>query len=576
MAAGRARSEELALTAEVVVIFGFAVADGLLPVVGAAPYEVLGRQLPRQLVQMLNGGADRGVRFLPYLTSTNGQRMFLRVRELLPVSTLASLHQRGEVQLLVDGLVTADTLKLRAHHGTTQQLLLDIDIPFRADKPAEALSRMWFELTGVLGWSEKMAPLPVTGPALSWWLVAKDELLTLEAGMQPQADADVLRPAREAIALADVAVVHDVAFETSIVLLRAGKRREQVADMLALLGRSTQRLLSMRRAAALLQAAGDERAAAELLMLVLQRERLPADVESCAAMWFRLGELQLAHEALQAAHQAGELAPAGLAQLAAVADRLGDAALRDRITDQLTKVADLPAPVARLVGSFLVEGDRVAEAHALLKRAAHAYPGDSGLWLDLGRACLMLDRPEEARDALQSAATNAGAGESRRDIERLLRLSKVPGLFAGMRNVDTLLAKGDARWALRQAREVVRRSEHAAEAWLFLGVVRQKLRQERRAESALRRALALDQDLAEAHNRLGILLVGRGDIEKGHEHLVRAVQLAPTDPSAQLHLAQACVLLGRRADAEEHLRTAQDLGARPEMLDAVRRAFFAA
>jgi len=54
------------------------------------------------------------------------------------------------------------------------------------------------------------------------------------------------------------------------------------------------------------------------------------------------------------------------------------------------------------------------------------------------------------------------------------------------------------------------------------------------------------------------------------------VQLAPTDPSAQLHLAQACVLLGRRADAEEHLRTAQDLGARPEMLDAVRRAFFAA
>jgi len=35
-------------------------------------------------------------------------------------------------------------------------------------------------------------------------------------------------------------------------------------------------------------------------------------------------------------------------------------------------------------------------------------------------------------------------------------------------------------------------------------------------------------------------------------------------------------LLGRRADAETHLRNAQQLGARPEMLDAVRRAFFAA
>ena len=142
--------------------------------------------------------------------------------------------------------------------------------------------------------------------------------------------------------------------------------------------------------------------------------------------------------------------------------------------------------------------------------------------------------------------------------------------------VDTTLAKGDAREALRLARTVVRRSRHAAEAWLFLGVVRQKLRHERRAEIALRRALTLDEDLAEAHNRLGILLVGRGEVEKGHAHLLRAVALAPEDPSPQLHLAQACVLLGRRADAETHLRAAQDLGARPELVDAVRRAFFAA
>lgn len=575
MAAGRARSEETGLTAAVVV-FGFAVADGLSPVVGAAPYEVLGRQLPRQLVQMLNCGGDRGVRFLPYLTSTNGQRMFLRIREPLPIATLASLHQRGDVGLLVDGVVQASTLRLRAHHGTTQALMLDLEIPFAADKPAEALSRMWFELTGLLGWNEKPQPLPVTGPALSWWLVAKDELLTIEAGMSASPEADVLRAARESVALADVAAVHEVAFETSAHLLRAGRRRDKVAELLRRIGEHTQSLPAMRRAAALLQAAGDERAAAEALGRALQREQHPADVESCAATWFRLGEFQKAREVLQDAFAAGALSGAGLAQLAAVADRLGDSSLRDRILDQLVVKDDLPAPAARLVGSFLMERERYDDARSVLKRASVAFPQDAGVWLDLGRACLMLDRQDEARDALREAASNAGVDEGRRDIDRLLRLSKVPGLFAGMRTVDTTLAKGDAREALRLARTVVRRSRHAAEAWLFLGVVRQKLRHERRAEIALRRALTLDEDLAEAHNRLGILLVGRGEVEKGHAHLLRAVALAPEDPSPQLHLAQACVLLGRRADAETHLRAAQDLGARPELVDAVRRAFFAA
>ncbi len=574
MAAGRARSEEIGLTAA--VVFGFAVADGLSPVVGAAPYDVLGRQLPRQLVQMLNGSSDRGVRFLPYLTSTNGQRMFLRLREPLPVATLASLHQRGEVKLLVDGFIGASAVRLRAHDGTTHGVLLDLEIPWVADRPDEALSRMWFELTGLLGWGEKLQPLPVSGPALSWWLVAKDELLTIEAGMSASPEADVLRAARESVALADVVAVHEVAFETAVNLLRAGRRRDKVAELLRTIGANTQSLFAMRRAAALLQAAGDERAAAETLERVLQRERNPADVESCAATWFRLGDYEKARAVLQDANEKGSLGGAGLAQLAAVADRVGDSALRDGILDQLVAHRDLPAPAARLVGSFLMERERYQDARSVLARASKAYSQDAGVWLDLARACLMLDLQDEARAALHEAATNAGVDEGRRDIERLLRLSKVPGLFSGMRVVDATLAKGDARQAIRLARGVVRRSRHAAEAWLFLGVVRQKLRLDRRAEMALRRALTLDDGLAEAHNRLGILLVGRGEVENGHAHLVRAVALSPTDPSPQLHLAQACVLLGRRADAETHLRAAQDLGARPELVDAVRRAFFAA
>ena len=38
----------------------------LKPVVGAAPYDVLARQLPRLLVTRLNNGGDRGVRYFPF------------------------------------------------------------------------------------------------------------------------------------------------------------------------------------------------------------------------------------------------------------------------------------------------------------------------------------------------------------------------------------------------------------------------------------------------------------------------------------------------------------------------------
>ncbi|MEQ1632440.1 MAG: tetratricopeptide repeat protein [Planctomycetota bacterium] len=560
-----------------VVVFGFAVADGHKPVVGAAPWDVLARQLPRQLVQTLNAGQDRGVRFLPYLTNTDGHRTFLWVRELLPAATLASLHHRGDVQLLVDGLVQPDAVRLRAHDGATQKLVLDVEVPFRADRPAEALARMWFEVTGVLGWPGRPQPLEVPpGPALSWWLVAKDQLLSIEAGIPSDPAADILRGARESSAALDVPAVHEVAFETCGHLLRSGQRRDQVAQLLRTIGERTESLASMRRCAGLLQACGDERGAAEVFTKVLAREVLPADVETCAGLWFRLRELQNASSVLQLARERSALSPSGLAQLAAVADRLGNSALRDQITDQLAAMESLPIAAARLVGSFLMEREDVAAARAVLQRAVQSNDGDAGLWLDLGRACLVLEDQDAAVTALERAATIASAGESRRDVERLLRLAKVPGLFAGMRTVDTLLAEGNQRPALRAAREIVRRCRHAAEAWLFLGVVRHKLRQERRAETALRRALALDPLLAEVHNRRGILLVARGQIDVGHDHLLRASELAPTDPSPHLHLAQACVLLGRRADAEFHLRNATDLGARPEMLDAIRRTFFAA
>jgi Flp pilus assembly protein TadD len=121
---------------------------------------------------------------------------------------------------------------------------------------------------------------------------------------------------------------------------------------------------------------------------------------------------------------------------------------------------------------------------------------------------------------------------------------------------------------------VARRGRHVADALLLVGIVRQRLGQDRRAERALTRALQLDPDLAEASNRLGILLVSRGQVAEGHARLVRAHELEPKDAAVLLHLAQACVLLGRTADGERHLAAAERNGASPELLTAVRREFF--
>ena len=88
------------------VVFAFAVEDGLAPVVGAAPYDVLARQIPRILVGQLNGDSDRGVRFFPFLGPVDGARSFLRLREPLDPKALVALHKQEGVDRLVDGVYT--------------------------------------------------------------------------------------------------------------------------------------------------------------------------------------------------------------------------------------------------------------------------------------------------------------------------------------------------------------------------------------------------------------------------------------------------------------------------------------
>ncbi|MCC7063026.1 MAG: tetratricopeptide repeat protein [Planctomycetes bacterium] len=562
----------------VAVVFAFAVADGLLPVVGAAPYDVLARQLPRLLVARLNAGGDRGIRFFPFVGPVDGQRNFLNLREQFEPAQLALLHKQGATQLLVDGIFRPGGLHWRVLDGESLKVQIEGCVPFDARKPLDVLVRLEFEITGLLGWMGRPQPAhPLSGEALGWFLVLKDSLLRREANL-PEASPDPLRPLRRCLELArDDEGVRALALDYAVQLLKRGEHREGLAPVLADLAQSpslpTEQL---ERLAVLLHAAGDDAAAATAIgRAAMQSPERPELVERAAAQLFRLERYGEVRGLVELARHRGVASVPALAQLAAVCDRTGDQALRVQLTEELLGMDDLPVPVARLLVSFLIEDDRPLEACQVAERALAKDPAQPMLQFELGRAYLLLDNGSRASEALQQALQRGLPPTIAPQAQRYLRLAAVPGLWSGTQRVENAIAAGDLAEAMAGARELVRTVGRAAETWFLVGLVRHKLGHDRRAERALRRALRIDDRFGDAHNRLGILLVSRGNVEAGHQHLQQAHAIAPQESSPLLHLAQACALLGRIDEARQHIAAAELRGADPQMVEAVRREILA-
>jgi tetratricopeptide (TPR) repeat protein len=558
----------------VAVVFAFAVADGLSPVVGAAPYDVLARQLPRLLVARLNGGGDRGVRFFPFLGTVDGQRDFFVVREPFAPEALAQLHKQGDVELLFDAVLRPGQLHWRLLSGDATKVRAEGDLPFDARRPLDVLPRLEFEVVGALGWTGRpQAQGHHGGELLGWMLVLRDALLRREAGLVDPA-ADPLRPARRCLELAtgDADVEHLV-LEFAAHLLRRGEQKANLAALLAPAALRGDDAARLERLAGLLTAAGDAASAATALARAAARQPERADLVERAAVWlYQLGRDDELRAVVEAARVRGVASDTAIAQLAASHDRAGDRTARRALTEELLARPRLALPVARLVVSFLLEDDRPGEARAVAEHALTAAPDHAMLHFELGRALLQLGAEPAASVALQRAQALGLPPLLRPQAQRLVRMAAVPGLWAGTLAVENALGARDLRAALRAAKRLVRSSAGAAEAWFQLGLVRHKLGRERRAEQALRAALRRDETLADAHNRLGILLVGDGRVDEGHRHLERAHELAPHDSSPLLHLAQACALLERFAEAERHVVAAAEAGADPQLVDAVRRA----
>jgi tetratricopeptide (TPR) repeat protein len=554
------------------VVFAFAVADGLTPVVGAAPFDVLARQLPRLLVARLNGGGDRGVRFLPFLGTLEGERCFLSLREMLEPEQLIGLHRQGEVQLVVDGQLRQHSLHWRVCAGDSAKVLLAGEQPFDPRRPWDVLLRLEFELTGLLGWTGRPAVVPeLAGEACGWFMILKDALLRREAGLP---DQDGLRPLRQCLELAaGVEAVQATALDYAALWLRDGVVPEGLAAALGLLVRhDSLAVAQLERLGALLHAMGDHATAATVAARAAMQAPERAElIERAAATLFRQGRYAEVRAVVEVARQRGVASVPALAQLAAVCDRTGDQVLRQELTEALLGQPDLPVPVARLLVSFLLEDERPQAARSVAERALQKDPAQPLLQFDLGRACLLLHDETTAAQALRNALRNGLPPAVLPQAQRYLRLLAKPGLWRGVQQVESALLGGDPQRARLAAGRLLRVCGSSAEACYQAGLVRHKLGDPRRAEASLRRALRRDPLHPDSHNRLGVLLLERGDYVAGHHHLELAHRLAPTETAPLLHLAQACALLGQIDEADRHLTMAEGLGADSQLLQAVRR-----
>lgn len=559
------------------VVFAFAIADGLKPVVGAAPYDVLARQIPRTLVAQINGADDRGLRFFPFIGSVEGERSFLKLGQLLAPKSLLEIHKQGDVDFLVDGMLHEDHLDWRVIDGTSGDVLMAIELPFTAVDPFTVLPRLAFELTGLLGWNVAVGAAPeLTGPSMGWFLVLQDELLRHEAKLPGHQD-----PLRAAGQCAEIAGededMQQLVLDYMALLLRRGQYREDVVAVGEQLAPKLQDVAKIDRMGGLMFAAGDEAlAVANVVRAALLAPEQAELVERAASMAFRVGDDESVAAVVQAARSAGSSNANMVAHLAASCDRIGDVARRRELIDELLGQGDLPVPVARLIVSFLLEEDQPALARTVIEAALEKAPDQAMLHYELGRACLLLDETARASVALQRALDIGLPDHIAGQGKRLLRLALVPGLWIGTHLVEKAILANDLGAALGAVRSLVRRVGPVAEAWLMFGIVQQKLGRLQRAERLLRRAVRYHDNCAEAHNRLGIVLLQRGAVKEGGEHLAHAHKLSPSDTSTLLHLAQATAMSGQADVAERHIQQAEKLGADPQLVRAVREEIRAA
>lgn len=560
------------------VVYAFAIAEGMRPVVGAPSYGVFARQLPRMVVSALNAQADRGIRFFPLLGPMDGSRRFFDVPELLVPEQLARLHAQGDsVRWICDGRISPSGLRIRIHELPSLRTVLDEEWDFDPLDVLPTARRMLFELSGLLRWEGPLPDLPeLSMPTMSYYLVARDDLLSLEANFERAGPGHWLKAIATAVAQCpDSPYVRDLLVDISRRLVAIHEAEEEVRDLLVEACGMIDEPGFLGSAGIILRSAGYHAQAGAIFEVLGRLPPVRADIAlQVAGYLFGRGELEQALTHLQQAEAAGMSNARVKCQIMVLLQRCGRFEESARLVEEIATMPELPPPVGRLVASELVDMGRHEAALTLVDGLLQEHADQPGLWLEKARALIHAGRAVEAEAALDQVLNQQPNPALHKEAERLRRFSSCPDVLPELRSLDEALSAGDLPRALDLSLGVTVDYPDLAEGWLFLGVVRQRMEEEQPAIDALEQALRVDPELGEAHNRLGILLVGRGRYQDGYAHIKQAVARMPTDSGPQLHLAQACYYLGQIEEGRKALADAERLGARAETVASVRRAFF--
>jgi tetratricopeptide (TPR) repeat protein len=348
--------------------------------------------------------------------------------------------------------------------------------------------------------------------------------------------------------------------ESQLLLRRTAESRQTARRLDAALGPSDPRLLHV---AALLAVHGDCAGAIPILEKMLRATPASREVSyNLSLAYFRSGQYDKAAEVLQPLLDAPHAAEAY--------DLLGAAEeQRNRLPEAIRayrRAAELePASEDYRFdyANALLQHQSVQASLTAFVEAAREFPKSWRMRLGLGSACYMAGDYQRAAQALLEAAA-------------LKPDSKLAYLLLGKayESAQSLQAAIAERF-----RSYLARRPDDAWAYYHYGVIlyQRAVSEDQsdfsQAKAHLKKALALDPNLAPAHLQLGIIAQAEGRVEESLGFFERAVQLDPKLPADHYRLALAYQKLGQGDKARIEMERFEALKAEGEGAQD-RRAVF--
>lgn len=264
----------------------------------------------------------------------------------------------------------------------------------------------------------------------------------------------------------------------------------------------------------------------------------PRALVNMGTILFRQGDARGSLPYLEAAGEHVTTQKAAVTLLAQVYEKLGES---PRAAAARTRATSLPddvrwydpilekersyqkGPLARIrTAGFLLDGNQVGEAIALLQDTVQRYPNSDQAHLSLGKAYLRMGQHHEAETALREA----------------LRLK--PDLYQAIFLLGAAVyGQKDYSRAAEQFRRALEANPEDPLAQFNLGLCRLELKDPAGAIAAWKGALRVRPDSAEIHFRLGELLIREGQAQEGVAHLEDAVRLAPQNAQFKQRLDES-------------------------------------